>query len=88
VAGCATPTGSAGHAGATTNLKLTFHLDYSAGADHTCSGICWAAFAIDASLKRRSAKHISFYAVVTLFSEVTGAVRNCSKSQDRKIAWD
>src|SRR5215470_3702787 len=34
-AGCATPTGSAGHAGATANLKLTFHLDHSAGADHT-----------------------------------------------------
>jgi len=33
VAGCATPTGSAGHAGATANLKLTFHLDDSAGAD-------------------------------------------------------
>ena len=30
-AGCATPTGSAGHAGATANLKLTFHLDHSAG---------------------------------------------------------
>ena len=30
---CATPTGSAGHAGATANLKLTFHLDHSAGAD-------------------------------------------------------
>src|SRR6516162_5520702 len=27
MAGCATPTGSAGHAGATANLKLTFHLD-------------------------------------------------------------
>jgi transposase InsO family protein len=34
VAGCATPTGSAGHAGATANLKLTFHLDHSPGADH------------------------------------------------------
>jgi|SRR6516164_7998422 len=34
VAGCATPTGFAGHAGATANLKLTFHLDHSAGADH------------------------------------------------------
>src|SRR6266404_6144542 len=34
VAGCATPTGSAGHAGATANHKLTFHLDHSAGADH------------------------------------------------------
>jgi hypothetical protein len=33
VAGCATPTGSAGHAGATANLKLTFHLDHSAEAD-------------------------------------------------------
>src|SRR5262249_11576483 len=29
VAGCATPTGSAGHAGATANHKLTFHLDHS-----------------------------------------------------------
>jgi hypothetical protein len=27
-------TGSAGHAGATANLKLTFHLDHSAGAVH------------------------------------------------------
>jgi ABC transporter substrate binding protein len=34
VAGCATPIGSAGHAGATANLKLTFHLDHSPGADH------------------------------------------------------
>src|SRR5262249_59264213 len=33
VAGCATPTGSAGHAGETNNLKLTFHVDHSAGAD-------------------------------------------------------
>src|SRR5262245_14219075 len=33
-AGCATPTSSAGHAGATANLQLTFHLDHSAGADH------------------------------------------------------
>jgi hypothetical protein len=31
VAGCATPTGSAGHPGATANLKLTFHLDHSGG---------------------------------------------------------
>src|SRR5262249_50277820 len=35
VAGCATPTGSGGHAGATANLKLTFHLDHSAGADQS-----------------------------------------------------
>jgi hypothetical protein len=33
VAGCATPTGSAGHAGATANLKLTFHLATRKGAD-------------------------------------------------------
>jgi hypothetical protein len=33
VAGCAPPTGSAAHAGETANLKLTFHLDHSAGAD-------------------------------------------------------
>src|SRR5436190_11872044 len=33
VAGCATPSGSAGHAGETANLELTFHLDHSAGAD-------------------------------------------------------
>ena len=32
VAGWATPTDSAGHAGATANPKLTFHLDHSAGA--------------------------------------------------------
>ena len=32
VAGCATPTDSAGHAGATANPKLTFHLDHSVGA--------------------------------------------------------
>jgi hypothetical protein len=29
----ATQTGSAGHNGATANLKLTFQLDHSAGAD-------------------------------------------------------
>jgi hypothetical protein len=34
-AGCATPSGSAGHAGETANLKLTFHLDHSAGADQS-----------------------------------------------------
>src|SRR5262249_52351077 len=33
VAGCATPTGSAGHASATASLKLTFHLDNSVGAN-------------------------------------------------------
>ncbi len=32
------PTGSAGHAGATANLKLTFRLDQSAGADQ--SSVC------------------------------------------------
>src|SRR5262249_6935974 len=35
VAGCATPTGSAGHAGATASLKLTFHLDHSVGANQS-----------------------------------------------------
>src|SRR5262245_7072385 len=35
VAGCATPSGSAGHAGETAILKLTFHLAHSAGADHS-----------------------------------------------------
>ena len=34
VAGCATSTGFAGHAGATASLKLTFHPDHSAGANH------------------------------------------------------
>src|SRR5438105_5219973 len=38
VAGCATPSGSAGHAGETANLELTFHLDHSAGADHYAKG--------------------------------------------------
>jgi hypothetical protein len=33
VAGCATPSGSAGHASATASLKLTFHLDHSVGAN-------------------------------------------------------
>jgi hypothetical protein len=31
--------GSAGHASATANLKLTFHVDHSAGADHSCGAI-------------------------------------------------
>jgi two-component system NtrC family sensor kinase len=35
VAGCATPSGYAGHAGETAHLKLIFHLDHSAGADHS-----------------------------------------------------
>src|SRR5215831_18251386 len=35
VAGCAPPTGSAGHASATAHLKLTFHLDHSVGANQT-----------------------------------------------------
>ena len=34
VAGCATSTGFAGHAGTTANLKLTFHPDHSVGANH------------------------------------------------------
>src|SRR6185436_18730352 len=34
VAGCATSSGSAGHAGETANLKLTFHLAHSVGANH------------------------------------------------------
>ena len=34
VAGCATPTGSTGHASATASLQLTFHLDHSVGANH------------------------------------------------------
>src|SRR4029077_5474869 len=40
VAGCAPPTGSAAHAGETANLKLTFHLDHSAGADHNSEAYC------------------------------------------------
>jgi hypothetical protein len=34
VAGCATPTGSAGHAGVTASSQLTFHLDHSMQAGH------------------------------------------------------
>src|SRR5437660_4445913 len=49
VAGCATPTGSAGHAGATANLKLTFHPDHSAGADQL------PAFGIAATKQHRCA---------------------------------
>src|SRR5262249_54584789 len=39
VAGCAIPSGSAGHAGETANLKLTFHLDHSEGADQVHSHV-------------------------------------------------
>src|SRR2546428_3020685 len=55
VAGCATPTGSAGHAGATANLKLTFHLDHSAGADHGWLAATW----LDDSLIRQEVEHAS-----------------------------
>src|SRR5262245_61421818 len=48
VAGCATPTGSAGHAGATARLKLTFHLDHSVGANQYLP-ICAASFLLTAS---------------------------------------
>ena len=43
VAGCATPTGSAGHAsaGAETVPKLTFQLDHSMGADHRVGPPSW-----------------------------------------------
>ena len=41
VAGCATPTGSADHAGATANLKLTFHPDHSVGADQSIVATCY-----------------------------------------------
>ena len=44
MAGCAPPTGSAGHAGATANLKLTFHLDHSAGASQGVATIYRALF--------------------------------------------
>src|SRR5262249_43204530 len=44
VAGCAPTTGFAGHAGATANLKLTFHLDHSAGADQFLLLVTWLAY--------------------------------------------
>jgi transposase InsO family protein len=44
VAGCATSTGFAGHAGATANLKLTFHPDHSVGANH-----CRTSVVLDAA---------------------------------------
>src|SRR5262249_17529465 len=62
VAGCATPTGSAGHAGATDNLKLTFHPDHSAGAVHTgkpdarVGPISIRSYAARHSLKRERGK--------------------------------
>ena len=40
VAGCATPTGSAGHAGVTASSQLTFHLDHSMQAGH-CNSRFW-----------------------------------------------
>src|SRR5262249_13287858 len=39
VAGCATPTGCAGHASAAASLKLTFHLDHSVGANQYSTAI-------------------------------------------------
>src|SRR5262252_626836 len=58
VAGCAPPTGSAGHAGATANLKLTFHLDHSAGADQAhpqepTSNEWWADVLADPRARKR-----------------------------------
>jgi hypothetical protein len=53
VAGCATPTGSAGHAGATANLKLTFHLDHSAGADQGSTTLTLDKTADKAILQRK-----------------------------------
>src|SRR6185295_8276889 len=47
VAGCATSNGSAGHASAQANLKLTFHLDYSVGADQAIRGREASCFADD-----------------------------------------
>jgi hypothetical protein len=44
VTGCATPTGSVGHAGATASLKLTFHLDHSVGANQSSS---WPSVGIE-----------------------------------------
>src|SRR5262249_16183581 len=40
VAGCATPTGSAGHASAPASLKLTFRLDHSVGANQATLSAC------------------------------------------------
>ena len=42
VAGCATPTGFAGHASATASLKLTFHPDHSEGAITGALSIAWS----------------------------------------------
>jgi hypothetical protein len=41
VAGCASSNRSAGHASAQANLKLTFHLDYSVGADQSDPRLTW-----------------------------------------------
>jgi len=52
VAGCATPTGSTGHAGATASLKLTFHLAHSVGANHNGQGP-YSALANDTQQQKR-----------------------------------
>src|SRR5215471_4074846 len=43
VAGCATPSGSAGHADETANLKLTFHLDTQQGLIILACVATWSA---------------------------------------------
>jgi len=53
VAGCATPTGSAGHASATASLKLTFHLDHSAGAHQYADVEHHSSFPSNAAVGRR-----------------------------------
>ena len=53
--GYATSTGFAGHAGAQANPKLTFHLDYSVGADR--SELIGSSFSLKTVLEVRKLAH-------------------------------
>src|SRR5262249_421272 len=88
VAGCATPTGSAGHAGATANLKLTFHLDHSAGAVHSSSS--QALSSSDSIISKPPIDwSLNPYLAVELLNEIIPVPVGVSRTDDHhSIAYD
>src|SRR5271155_255802 len=60
VAGCTTSTGSAGHASAELNSKLTLHLDHPMGADHVagCTTSTGSAGHASAELNSKLTLHL------------------------------
>src|SRR5947209_282930 len=77
VAGCATPSGSAGHAGETANLELTFHLDHSAGADQ------WNAY-LELDIMRRP---IAALVLTAGLAMATVAAPSQAQAQWRGWGW-